>query len=250
MNYPGIILSKGINQKTAIKAIQNRLNELGLGSLEVDGIFGDKTSASVKLFQAQFDDALGNRLIIDGKVGPVTWATLFEQVTPPTEHITTDYAQRTLAFAVSQIGVMEDPLGSNRGTQVEKYLASTNLGGGHPWCMAFVYWCSEKAAIELNTTNQLYKTAHVLTQWNKTPTQNKLSKEVAMARLELIKVGSIFIMDYGKNAGHTGFVESINGNLLTTIEGNTNVGGSREGIGVFRRTNRAVREINKGFILL
>jgi hypothetical protein len=33
-----------------------------------------------------------------------------------------------------------------------------------------------------------------------------------------------------------------------TIEGNTNEGGGREGIGVFRRNRRKVRGINKGFI--
>jgi hypothetical protein len=33
-----------------------------------------------------------------------------------------------------------------------------------------------------------------------------------------------------------------------TIEGNTNDGGSREGIGVFKRDTRLISGINRGFI--
>jgi hypothetical protein len=44
-------------------------------------------------------------------------------------------------------------------------------------------------------------------------------------------------------------VEWADGDRLTTIEGNTNEKGGREGIGVFRRTGRMVANINRGFIL-
>jgi hypothetical protein len=58
----------------------------------------------------------------------------------------------------------------------------------------------------------------------------------------------IFVMDYGRGAGHTGLVESVQGGRLVTLEGNTNDDGSREGVGVFRRTGRKVLTINRGFI--
>src|SRR5439155_18370375 len=45
--------------------------------------------------------------------------------------------------------------------------------------------------------------------------------------------------------GHTGLVEQIAGVRLATIEGNTDLGGSREGIGVFRRTGRTIATINR-----
>ena len=35
---------------------------------------------------------------------------------------------------------------------------------------------------------------------------------------------------------------------LNTLEGNTNEGGSREGVGVFRRNGRKIVTINRGFI--
>ena len=46
----------------------------------------------------------------------------------------------------------------------------------------------------------------------------------------------------------TGLVEAIDGGRLITLEGNTNDGGSREGVGVFRRNGRKIVNINRGFI--
>jgi len=43
-------------------------------------------------------------------------------------------------------------------------------------------------------------------------------------------------------------LELIGAGKLVTIEGNTNDGGSREGVGVFRRSGRRIRDINLGFI--
>ena len=42
--------------------------------------------------------------------------------------------------------------------------------------------------------------------------------------------------------------EQVDGVQLTTIEGNTNEGGSREGVGVFRRTARRISAINRGYL--
>lgn len=58
----------------------------------------------------------------------------------------------------------------------------------------------------------------------------------------------IFVLDTGGGAGHTGLVEAIDGGRLITLEGNTNDGGSREGVGVFRRNGRKIVNINRGFI--
>jgi hypothetical protein len=222
MKYPNAVIRKGSTNKSAVKEIQKALNKLGLSQLEVDGIFGPNTERAVKLFQAQFDDFQGNRLIVDGKVGPITWSTLFNETIEPPQVADNTLAAHALSVAISQIGVMEDPIGSNRGTQVEAYLAATGLNGGYPWCMAFVYWCVNKASENMNVQNPLFKTDHVLTQWNKTPQSKRITKADAMQRLDLITPCSIFIMDYGRGLGHTGFVEAINGNILTTIEGNTN----------------------------
>lgn len=54
--------------------------------------------------------------------------------------------QRALRHAISQLGVTEVPLGSNRGPKVQEYQATTWLPGtGWPWCAAFANWCYKKA---------------------------------------------------------------------------------------------------------
>jgi hypothetical protein len=55
-------------------------------------------------------------------------------------------------------------------------------------------------------------------------------------------------MDHGGGKGHTGIVTSRNGGYINTIEGNSNDGGSREGLGVFT-LERKITTITKGFIL-
>lgn len=137
-----------------------------------------------------------------------------------------------LLNAVSQIGKQEVPLGSNRGEDVEKYLRSVGLGGGYPWCMAFVYWCVNEAAKEQGVKNPLYKTGGVLLQLQKSKSRSSKTPTV----------GSIFIMDYGNGMGHTGIVERIEGNFVHTIEGNTNGSGSRVG-GIVMRQKRSISKI-------
>jgi len=138
-----------------------------------------------------------------------------------------------LQIAITQIGNQEIPKNSNWGEHVQKYLKSVGITFPASWCGAFVYWCCKQAY----PTNILYKTGGVLMQWNKVLPQYKHSEP---------KVGDIFIMDFGKGLGHTGFVENIIGNEIETIEGNSNDEGSREGYEVCRRK----RKISscKGFI--
>lgn len=146
-------------------------------------------------------------------------------VTPISETL----AAAALRIALTQVGVAEIPKGSNSGPQVDTYLRSVGLKPGNPWCMAFVFWCVDAAAKQLEISNPLIKTGGVLRQYNET-TLRKLP-----GRSTAIKPGDIFIMKFSKGTGHTGFVTSVIGGLVHTIEGNTNDDGSREGYEVCQR---------------
>lgn len=147
----------------------------------------------------------------------------------------------SLSIALSQDGVSEVPKGSNAGPEVSEYLRSVGLNAGFAWCMAFVYWCVNKASGEMLIPNPLVKTAGVMRQWNET-TLRKIPKQGA------IKPGDIFILRFAHGTGHTGFVEKVEGGIVHTIEGNTNDDGSREGYEVARR-ERALSSFY-GFIQL
>lgn len=151
-------------------------------------------------------------------------------------------AERSLAIAVTQQGVCESPKGSNNGPEVKTYLKSVGVGPGAAWCMAFVYWCVNKAAVEMGIINPLVKTAGVMVQYNNT-TLRKLPN-----RSGGVNPGDIFIMEFAHGTGHTGFVVKVENGIVHTIEGNTNEDGSREGYEVAAR-QRTIGSI-KAFIQL
>ena len=162
-----------------------------------------------------------------------------------------------LKIAVSQIRVTEEPPGSNRGKQVDAYQKAIGLDpkDGNPWCMAFVYFCFQWAATIAGVDNPAIRLARCIDVWHRasnlaSPKQTTAAQ--ARSNYKLIKPGMIFILETNPNthAGHTGFVESVDyvTGLMTTVEGNSNENGSREGVGVFRLKRRKINSINVGFI--
>ena len=85
MNYPKRIIKAGEENAAIVKAIQNKLQELGVGDLQGTGVYGAKTVAAVKQFQSMHFDRFGNPIVVDGKVGSITWEALFgpDTVTGP-----------------------------------------------------------------------------------------------------------------------------------------------------------------------
>jgi hypothetical protein len=138
--------------------------------------------------------------------------------------------RRALEIASTQINVTETPGRPNQGPQVNAYLRSTGLGPGNPWCAAYVYWCIEQAATQMEVDNPFIRTAWcpAMDAWAK-------AHDILEQRPE---VGDVFLL-YGQAAGslarHTGFVTRVDGAKFGANEGNTNLGGSPEGIGVFLR---------------
>lgn len=246
MKYPGRVIRKGDKDQSIVKAIQKKLNEKGVGKLAVDGDFGNKTRAALKLFQTQNTDQNGNLLLVDGLIGPITWAVLFgEDKIVFNDTVKSKLSKKAVQIALSQLGVREKG-GANCGPEVEKYLKSVGLGKGYAWCMAYVYWCFLEASKSLNLENPVVRTAGVLHGWNKAKCKKIPAKE-SKNNPSLVQPGDIFIIDFGRGFGHTGIVVEVNGGFIKTIEGNTNNNRSREGIGVFE-LNRKIKDINKGFL--
>lgn len=138
---------------------------------------------------------------------------------------------KPLDIAKTQIGAQEVPKGSNAGKPVEDYLAVVGLPGGYSWCMAFVQWCFKNAGVKMPIVS-----AGVLSVWNATTKYHVTNPQP----------GDIFIMEFAHGLGHTGIVESVDGDNIHTIEGNTNEDGSREGYEVARRIRK--KESILGFI--
>ncbi|MEJ7558683.1 MAG: CHAP domain-containing protein [Pedobacter sp.] len=128
---------------------------------------------------------------------------------------------RIIKYAREEIGVRETN-NANSGIRVEAYLAYVGFEKGAPWCAAFVSWVYNKAGYKLPKS-----------AWSPALfPHSKRSKEP--------EPGMIFGIYFPnlKRVGHCGIVESIRNDWLTTIEGNTNALGSREGDGVYRKLRK------------
>ncbi len=259
--YPGHLIKLDSDDTASVKLIQRRLADLGFteprldGSpkpLSADGGYGTNTRDAVELFQTRHTDLEGAPLVVDGEVGSNTWGTLFGRAAVHESPATAedDLLEQAIEIATGEIGVREDPMGSNRGKRVEQYQASVGVDPGEPWCAAFLFFCFREAAKALKVPNPVIKTGSVLDHWNRARDKGikTLLHDEALDDPSKVKPGMIFIISTGGGNGHTGIVTRVAGGKLETIEGNTNDGGSREGIGVFDRTGRSIASINRGFI--
>ena len=250
MPYPGTLLKKGATGPNAVAVIR----KLAALRMDVDAAattFDARVISAIKLFQSLHFGPDGRPLIPDGEVGPMTWGALFpEDIVRPPPAALSPIAAAALGFALTQIGVMERPPGSNRGPEVDAYNRAAGAALGSFWCMSFVHFCFLQAAGSLGVRNPFPKTAGCLDAWRRTSRMGRtLTRDDALADLSRVKPGMVFILDHGGGYGHTGFVKACIGGALRTVEGNSNPNGSSNGIGVFElnRRNVANREL-KGFI--
>jgi hypothetical protein len=118
---------------------------------------------------------------------------------------------RLLAAAESQLGVQEQPLGSNDGPQIAVYRSAVaGAQPGEPWCAYFASWAAAQAGEPLGSDGQGFGSVAQLTAW---ASQNGrlLPASATPAPGDLILFGD----------EHVGIVESVNPDgSLTTVEGN------------------------------
>ena len=136
-----------------------------------------------------------------------------------------------LDTARAELGVREDPPERNRVKYNDWYYGRTVIGSAYPWCMAFVQWCFAQAGRPLP-----FRTAScsALLGWYR---QNRPECVVGDPQ-----PGDIIIYTFS----HTGIVESVQGGVITAIEGNTSAGNDANGGQVQRRTRG--RSLVKAYI--
>lgn len=135
---------------------------------------------------------------------------------------------RILKVAKGELGVRERS-GKNDGFHVEKYLLTTGLGGGFAWCAAFVNWSYLQAGVIVPSDKAAWSPSWFppdRTYW-----------QVGVVEYRKPIPGDVFGIYFSgkKRVAHVGIIEKWEGKYATTIEGNTNDAGSREGDGVYRK---------------
>lgn len=117
-----------------------------------------------------------------------------------------------------EIGVREKT-GKNDGARVEAYLASVGLKKPEPWCAAFICWIfAQEGFIKPKSgwTPDLFPKSRV----SSAPLSGNIIGIYCLSK---------------KRIAHVGIIEKMEGDWCLSIEGNTNVDGSREGDGVYKK---------------
>jgi hypothetical protein len=173
-------------------------------------MFGESTDSAVKAYQK------AHGLTADGVVGPKTWATLDDSGptdAPPgwrLDAVLPDI-QPVIDAALSLVGVVESPPGSNRGPQIDKINLTCGLPLGSPWCSAYA------TGMWMNCALKPFKKpiggVYTLREWGK-------KRKVLLPATAVAQPGDLFIIMRGDGHGHTGIVTADMGELFCTIEGN------------------------------
>ena len=145
--------------------------------------------------------------------------------------------EKVINIAKKYVGVCEDPPNSNKVVFNTKFYGREVSGANYPWCCAFIWCIHNEAGVNIKKTASCAE----LGTWFKNNGKFKTSAP---------KVGDIVFFKFSGSSrwtNHVGLVIEVNGNTLTTIEGNTssdNKGSQNNGGMVAIRT----RKINSSVV--
>lgn len=123
-----------------------------------------------------------------------------------------------LKIAVGELGLREKT-GNNDGKRVAEFLAYVGLKKPEPWCAAYISWVFGQVGFEKPRSG-----------WSPDLFPNS---RLARSALPGNVIGIYF--PEKKRIAHVGLIEKQDGDWLLSLEGNTNLSGSREGDGVYRK---------------
>jgi hypothetical protein len=143
--------------------------------------------------------------------------------------------QRALTAAQAEVGVTEQPPGSNDAPRIAQYRQSTAGSGIGPWCAYFVSWAAQQAGTPIGEAGQGFGSVSAVSAWaQRTGRWNAAGSGTPPAAGDLVVWGG----------QHIGIVESVDPDgKIHTIEGNSSNA-------VTRRTHDATGDGATGYVRL
>lgn len=149
------------------------------------------------------------------------------------------WGQRALLVAERELGVREDPAGSNTGARVKQYQAAATPGTtGYPWCAAYVTWTLRQVGWKVKFANMAYVPA-----WVAAAHSGRYPFFVIPA--SEVEAGDIACYDWQHDrvADHIGWARGpVRNGKIATIEGNTSQGNQSNG-GQVQHRERNVSDV-------
>lgn len=114
------------------------------------------------------------------------------------------------SFAAGEVGVTEQPPGSNDAPRIAEFRTATAGSGVGPWCAYFVSWAAKQAGTPLGEAGQGFGSVDALYAWAQRTGRAEGSSYTP-------KPGDLIVWDE-----HIGIVESVAPDgTVSTIEGNS-----------------------------
>jgi len=165
---------------------------------------------------------------------------------------TYELRRRLIRIAKKEVGVREVPKNSNSGPRVREYQKATWLDGtGWPWCAAYVCWCVKEWLKDQDVLDAFKFTAKQAEAWRpKTAAAYGFHDWATKNHLLVMNDSPKHVLHSADlvtfDISHIGILDTDEGYMIYTIEGNTDATGGREGGGVYTKTRE--RSFAKAFI--
>jgi hypothetical protein len=213
--------------------------------VKIDGDFGPATEAAVRAFQTQ------QQLPADGVVDGATFEHLVASMRAALAPIDPqDRSLGQLVVAYAQQHLRQHPReigGQNKGPWVRLYMDG-HEGTEWAWCAGFACFCLNQACQRLETALPIMPSFSCNSLAASAKDHRVFLGEAFVTEAMQIAPGSFFLVRRtSTDWTHTGIVVSAEREVISTIEGNTNDDGHREGYEVCARTRGYT---NIDFVLL
>jgi hypothetical protein len=132
--------------------------------------------------------------------------------TAPTSGGGTAAGQAVLNLVRQEVGVKEEPPGSNNGARISQYRQATAGSGVGPWCAYFVSWAARSVGAPLGEQGQGFGSVEQVWDWA------QRSGKAIPAGTQPPQTGDLIVW----GGRHIGMVESVDPDgTIHTIEGNS-----------------------------